>query len=657
MLSLLAIFPFCKADSPSTVIDWPIANRQVQGDMFILGSATADQTDGGVDIVQLVVRQDSTGLYWNGNDWQSDWIRYPVQVENRGSSDTEWRERLPASRLKSGTYYSRAWTRSVAGNGDPNGNAEVSYSWDSRPQQVHDLAVTEVTENTIKVTWRPDRDDRVISFRLLVDGQQVSTLSNPSSQEYVFSNLNPGTSYDLQVIAVGDDDTYVFDGQHTSEVASVSAATEAATTLPPTRQPTRQPTRAPTRQPTNPPTQRTTDQPTRSPTNPPTPRPVVVTPLPTQRPTPQPVALTSPPEPATPAPITTNGSPSTIISNPSENSTVQGDLRVIGVALSPSSIVQSVEVVIKNVDSNLHWNGNDWQADWIRFPVPPETMGVSSSSWRAVIPASRMIVGRYTTRAWTRDVDGNGDPNGNAMADFTWTDRPPSVIGLMATDVTSTSIRIQWQSVPDDRVRSFDVYLDDEDLIWIPNPSATSFIFGDLLPGTSYSLGVTALGDENNFSFSSLSYSERIDVQATTLTEDGNVPPTEAPTRSPTKQPTDEEVVWEENFDRLDLTRWIVEHSTYGDGGNQLQCYRPENVSVRDGKLILRAVHETYTCPNGSTRRVTSGMVRSIGLYLAPGQVLEFRMKLTPADEDNQEGLWPAIWASGWAGKWPYGGE
>ncbi len=118
------------------------------------------------------------------------------------------------------------------------------------------------------------------------------------------------------------------------------------------------------------------------------------------------------------------------------------------------------------------------------------------------------------------------------------------------------------------------------------------------------------------------------------------------------------QVVWEDNFDRLDTGRWSLEHSTYGDGNHELQCYRPENVSVGGGRLVLRAATETYTCPNGSTRQVTSGMVRSKGVVFSPGQALEFRVKLTPADEADQGGLWPGVWSSGFgAGAWPAGGE
>ncbi|MDH3679985.1 MAG: glycoside hydrolase family 16 protein [Acidimicrobiia bacterium] len=136
------------------------------------------------------------------------------------------------------------------------------------------------------------------------------------------------------------------------------------------------------------------------------------------------------------------------------------------------------------------------------------------------------------------------------------------------------------------------------------------------------------------------------------------VPTTGAPSTTASMATPGGAVVWEDHFDVLDGSRWAVEHSTYGDGNNELQCYRPENVSVAGGRLVLRAVTETYTCPNGSTRTVTSGMVRSRGVRFGPGQALEVRVKLTPADPDRQGGLWPAVWSSGWAGGgWPRGGE
>ncbi len=72
---------------------------------------------------------------------------------------------------------------------------------------------------------------------------------------------------------------------------------------------------------------------------------------------------------------------------------------------------------------------------------------------------------------------------------------------------------------------------------------------------------------------------------------------------------------------------------------------------------MLTAKSESATCPGGSKRTVTSGMVRSQGLTFSPGQAIEFRVKLTVPDSGNQAGLWPAVWSSSWAGSWPRGGE
>ena len=116
-------------------------------------------------------------------------------------------------------------------------------------------------------------------------------------------------------------------------------------------------------------------------------------------------------------------------------------------------------------------------------------------------------------------------------------------------------------------------------------------------------------------------------------------------------------MVWADEFDSFDGTVWRREHSTYGDGNGELQCYRPENVAVAGGALILRARTENYTCPNGSTRDVTSGMVRG-RVDFDHGQRIEFRVKVNPRDPVDQRGLWPALWASSWNGRgWPRGGE
>jgi hypothetical protein len=134
-------------------------------------------------------------------------------------------------------------------------------------------------------------------------------------------------------------------------------------------------------------------------------------------------------------------------------------------------------------------------------------------------------------------------------------------------------------------------------------------------------------------------------------------PATTAPPTTQDPGPASKTLVFADEFDSFNSSVWTAEHSTYGDGNNELQCYTTQQVRVANGKLILTAEARTETCPNGDTRGVTSGMVRSRGVEFAPGQTIEFRVKLTPNDEANQAGLWPAVWSSGWAGGWPAGGE
>lgn len=118
------------------------------------------------------------------------------------------------------------------------------------------------------------------------------------------------------------------------------------------------------------------------------------------------------------------------------------------------------------------------------------------------------------------------------------------------------------------------------------------------------------------------------------------------------------DLLWEEEFDQLDPGVWEVEHSSFGDGNNELQCYTPDQVSVESGSLVLTAINQSAQCPTGGVRAQVSGMVRTQAFTLSPGQAIEWRVKLTPADEANQGGLWPAVWASSWAGgSWPRGGE
>jgi len=134
--------------------------------------------------------------------------------------------------------------------------------------------------------------------------------------------------------------------------------------------------------------------------------------------------------------------------------------------------------------------------------------------------------------------------------------------------------------------------------------------------------------------------------------------PTTSTTQKPVTNQEGRELVFAEEFNTFNPTYWKKENSTYGDGNNELQCYTPNQVNVSGGSLVLTAKKQNTTCPGNKNRQYTSGMVRSQGFTFSPGQSIEYRVKLTPNDEQNQGGLWPAVWASSWAGGgWPRGGE
>lgn len=95
---------------------------------------------------------------------------------------------------------------------------------------------------------------------------------------------------------------------------------------------------------------------------------------------------------------------------------------------------------------------------------------------------------------------------------------------------------------------------------------------------------------------------------------------------------------WSDDFDQgtLDATKWRVESSRFGHGNDELQCYTPENVSVRDGNLVLEARRQTVRCPQQS-QDFTSGMVRG-NLPIRQGAV-EIRARMP-----SGAGMLPALW-------------
>ena len=112
---------------------------------------------------------------------------------------------------------------------------------------------------------------------------------------------------------------------------------------------------------------------------------------------------------------------------------------------------------------------------------------------------------------------------------------------------------------------------------------------------------------------------------------------------------------WSDEFDApiLNTDNWTCETGGHGWGNSELQYYtdRPENVDVRDGKLVITARKENY-----QGAKVTSARLITLGkVYFKYGYVTA-SIKLPK----TADGLWPAFWMMGNDFKskgWPNCGE
>lgn len=104
----------------------------------------------------------------------------------------------------------------------------------------------------------------------------------------------------------------------------------------------------------------------------------------------------------------------------------------------------------------------------------------------------------------------------------------------------------------------------------------------------------------------------------------------------------DYKLVWSDEFDGTELNRkyWNVEVNGDGGGNGELQYYadRPQNVSVKDGNLVLTARRESYRGKSFTSGRVNSNKK----IVFAKGKI-EASIKLPK----TYKGLWPAFWMMG----------
>jgi beta-glucanase (GH16 family) len=108
-------------------------------------------------------------------------------------------------------------------------------------------------------------------------------------------------------------------------------------------------------------------------------------------------------------------------------------------------------------------------------------------------------------------------------------------------------------------------------------------------------------------------------------------------------------LVWSDEFDGpdgsgVDRSRWIAETGGNGWGNKELEYYtaRPQNAYVRGGNLIIKAVRERYTGPDGVTREFTSARLKTQGKFAPAYGRFEARIKIP-----RGQGMWPAFWMLG----------
>jgi beta-glucanase (GH16 family) len=108
-------------------------------------------------------------------------------------------------------------------------------------------------------------------------------------------------------------------------------------------------------------------------------------------------------------------------------------------------------------------------------------------------------------------------------------------------------------------------------------------------------------------------------------------------------------LVWSDEFngpDRssVDPTKWVVETGGEGGGNQELEYYtdRSENASVHDGNLVIRALEQNYTGPDGVKRNYTSARLKTFGKFSQTYGRFEARVKIPYG-----QGMWPAFWMLG----------
>lgn len=87
----------------------------------------------GIAGVRVVVKNLDTDFYWNGSDWQADYITTKATLGEAGQRKAAWTVWLSDESLVPGRYRVRGFAYSVEGNGDAYGGDLVEFDYRSEP--------------------------------------------------------------------------------------------------------------------------------------------------------------------------------------------------------------------------------------------------------------------------------------------------------------------------------------------------------------------------------------------------------------------------------------------------------------------------------------------------------------------------------------------
>ncbi len=111
--------------------------------------------------------------------------------------------------------------------------------------------------------------------------------------------------------------------------------------------------------------------------------------------------------------------PATIITAPTTNQATGRTPLIEGWATAGKG-VSHVDLVIRNTGTRQYWNDSTgkMQNSWVTNRVPVQTVGARVTVWNYRNSRGSLPVGSYQARAWTKAVNGHGDPFGNAIVQF-----------------------------------------------------------------------------------------------------------------------------------------------------------------------------------------------------------------------------------------------